>query len=182
MKSAEDLRADSQIQRQIGPDFPIVLREDTVIISAVLMGKDAAAAKAELWRAQQEVLKIRRRRRTERAIRGSIGKKEFAVEYLGKELVKIHARKLAAEAEKVRAFHPAQGVHEVGVVLRLVLIPEWRRADFKPGAGKDKFVNGLRHGSGWPKDADVPSGHRVHVVQLIVDVHKAKPEFVHQCG
>src|SRR5205807_6011067 len=118
------------------PDFPIVLREDTVIIGAVLMVKDAASAKAELRRAKQEILKIRGWCRTERAVRGSIGKKEFAVEYLGKELVKVHARKLAAKAEKVHAFHPAESIHKVVVVLRLVLIPKRRWADFKPRAGK----------------------------------------------
>src|SRR5258707_13238195 len=112
-------------------DFPILLRKDPVVVRAILVVIHPPAAKTELWRPQQKILKVRCRG-GQRPIRRSVRKKQFAIEYLRKELVEIHARELAAEAEQVCALYPTYGVYKVVVVLRLVLIPKRRRSDFKP--------------------------------------------------
>ena len=83
------------------------------------MNSHPAAAKAELRCAEQEVLEIGV------AIR-RVGEEEFAVEHLRENFVEIDAGEFAAEAEYVLAFHPAQGVHEIVVVLRLNLVGEGR--------------------------------------------------------
>src|SRR5258706_6996513 len=179
VETSEDLCSQAKIQRQIVPDLPIVLLENPVIVGAVLVVIHTTAPKTELRCPQQEILKVSCRS-CERAVRRGVRENQFAIEHLRKELVEIHARELAAEAEQVCALYPTYGVYKVVVVLRLVLIPKRRRSDFKPGAGKNKFVYGLGHGSGRPEDADVTGCHRVDVVQLIVDVHEAKAKFVHQ--
>ena len=180
MEPAKDLCSQAQIQGQIVADLPIVLRKETIIVGAILVVIHTAAAKTELRCPEQKILKVRCRRRTERPVRRSVREKELTIEYLWEELVEIHPRELPSEAEHVCTLYPAHGVHEIVVVLRLVLVPKRRRTDLEAGAGKNEFVNGLGHRSGRPEDADVVGGHRVHIVQLIVDVHEAEPEFVHQ--
>ena len=55
---AEELRAQAQVQSQVRRGFPVILRKDRVIVLAVLVVVDAAAAKAELGRALYEILEI----------------------------------------------------------------------------------------------------------------------------
>jgi len=58
-KAAENLRADAQIQGQVAADFPIILREDAVVVGAILMVVHATPTEAELRRAQKKILEIR---------------------------------------------------------------------------------------------------------------------------
>src|SRR5579863_5940490 len=111
------------------------------------------------------------------AVRG-VGEKELAVKYLGKILVQIHTRGLAAEAEDVVALYPANGVHEVDVVLVLRLVAERSGPDFKTGTLEDELVDGVGHAVGRAVDSQVGGGHRRHVAQDIVDVDEAEAEFI----
>src|SRR2546430_4707972 len=59
VKGAQNFRPDAQVQRQIRPNFPIILREKSEVVVAVLVVEDAASAKAEIRRSHNEFLKIR---------------------------------------------------------------------------------------------------------------------------
>src|SRR5260370_36931350 len=96
VEGAKRFRAQAKIERQVLANFPIVLREDAEVVAAVLVIVQAAAAKAELRCAEQEVLKIGV------AIR-RVGEEEFAVEQLRDDFVRIHAGECAAVAEYVRS-------------------------------------------------------------------------------
>src|ERR1700730_16112325 len=94
----------------------------------------AAAAKAELRRPEQEILEIG-------ISVGCAGEEKLAIEHLGENFVEIDACKFAAKAEYVLAFHPTQGVDEIVIVLRLKLVREGRGANFEAGAGEDEFID-----------------------------------------
>ena len=82
VRSAEHFRAQSQIQSQIGPNLPVVLRKEAEVVGAVFVVEDAAAAEAEVRSAEQEILEVGCPAR-------SVHEKELAVEGLRKELVEI---------------------------------------------------------------------------------------------
>src|SRR6202007_1039192 len=92
VKSAKPFGAQTEVQRQIRANLPVILREDSKILAAVLMVVHAAAAKAELRTTEQEVLEIGVTVRR-------VGEEKFAVEDLRKDLVQIDVGKVAAKAE-----------------------------------------------------------------------------------
>src|SRR2546430_14405577 len=62
VKGAQNFRPDAQVQRQIRPNFPIILREKSEVVVAVLVVEDAASAKAEIRRSHNEFLRSEERR------------------------------------------------------------------------------------------------------------------------
>ena len=138
-----------------------------------MVGK-AAAAKAELRRAQKKVLEVGI------AVRG-VGKEKFSVENLGKVLVQADAGKFATEPEDMRALDPAHRIHQVDAVLILGLVGKRRRTDFKSGTGENELVDGIGHAVGGAVDSQIRSCDRRNVGEDIVDVHEAEAKFIHQC-
>src|SRR5580704_13729192 len=183
MKRAEYFRSHAQVQCQIRPNLPIILREHRVVIGPVFVIRKAAAAEAELWRAQKKILEVggrnsRQRSRSYRCIR----EEQFPVEHLRKVLVQIHSREVATETEHVCAFYPAHGVHKVVIVLVLRLVPEGGRSDFKSRALENEFINGVRHAVRRPVDSQVRRGDGWNVGQIVVNMHEAESELIHECG
>ncbi len=179
VEGPENFCPQAQVQREIASNLPVILRKKSGVVGAVLVVEHPAAPETELRRAKKKVLKVSGRCRKHTSC-GGIGEENLAVEDLRKEFVEIHARILAAEAENVLALHPAQGVHEVVVVLRLKLVREGRRADLKSRAGKDKFINGFGHAIGWPVDSEIADGYGWDVDQVVVDVNKSKTKFIYK--
>jgi len=58
VKSAKNLGAQTKIQSQVAANFPVILREESIIVGAVFVVIDTAAAKTELWRTQKKILEI----------------------------------------------------------------------------------------------------------------------------
>ena len=112
IKGAEEFGAQAKVQGQILAGFPVVLNENTEIVIVILVTREAAAAKTELRRAEQEILEVGV------AVR-RVGEKEFAVENLGKILIEIHDGHFTADTNDVSALDPADSIDDGNVVLRL---------------------------------------------------------------
>src|SRR5713226_2613229 len=154
VKTAEDFHAQAQVQSQISTDLPIVLAEEGEIVGAVFMIEDAAAAEAEVRRADEQLLEIG-------SASGVIDEEQLSVEDLRKEFVEIDAGEVASEPPYVGAFHPAHGIHKVVIVLRLKLVGRRRGPDLESGSSEGELVDGFR---------------------AVVGPHIAEPEVVNQRG
>ena len=64
VERAQQFGAEAQIQRQIRPHLPVILREEPEVVVAVLVIENTASAKAEIRRANNKFLKIRSSART----------------------------------------------------------------------------------------------------------------------
>src|ERR1700704_2505914 len=60
VERAQEFRAQAQVQRQIRPHFPVILRVEPEVVVSVLVIENAASAKAEIRRPNNQFLKIRR--------------------------------------------------------------------------------------------------------------------------
>src|SRR5262249_10355765 len=137
---AKEFGAQTQIQGEVRSDFPIVLREDGIVVVAIRVIENAACAKTGLRSTDQEVLKVCGGR-AEGANQG-VREEQFAIEDLREQLIEIDAGVFAAETENVLAFDPADGVDELEIVLVLRLVGERCGAKLKTGAIEDEFVDG----------------------------------------
>src|ERR1700730_2473222 len=119
----------SQIQSEIGADFPIVLCEKRKIAGAVLVVENTAATEAAVRGALENFLEIGQTTDAQRstfarsALR--VKKEKLAVEGLREKLVEITPRECTIKTEDVCPPDPADGVQEVVIVLRLELIGRW---------------------------------------------------------
>src|SRR5580700_496295 len=144
---------------------------------------EAAAPEAEFRSTEKKILEVGRRDAWQRSRPcGRIGEEQFAIEYLRKILVQIHAGEFAAKAEHMRALDPAHGVHKVEVVLVLRLVAERRRSDLESRALENELIDRVRNAVRRPVDSQVTCGDRRHVAEHIVDMHEAEPEFIYECG
>src|SRR6266849_391239 len=124
MERAVDVHPQTQVDRQVVRGLPIVLRKQPVNIRAVFMRVHPAATKTERRSARQEILKVRQSIRR-------VQEENLSVERLREFFIQVDPRVFAAEAEHVRALHPAQVLHKVKIVLRLELVRWRRRSDLK---------------------------------------------------
>ena len=58
VERAQEFRAQAQVQGQIRPYLPVILGEVPEVVVAVLMIENTPSPKAEIWRANNELLKI----------------------------------------------------------------------------------------------------------------------------
>ena len=166
--------AQSQVQSEVTADFPVILREESKIIGAVLVIKDASATEAEINRTGKKFLKVC-------GASGGVHKKQLSIEHLRKELVEIDAGVFASEAEDVGSLDPAHGVDEVVIVLGLKLVGRGRGTDLESRATeKREFVNGFRDAVGRPNDTQIVCRHRRDVYQAIVDAHVAEAKVIYK--
>src|SRR3974377_753798 len=134
MKRAIDIRAQSQVQRQVSRGFPIVLRKKAENIRTILVVIYAAPAEAEGASSLEEVLPVGQ------AI-GRIHEKYLAIKCLRKQLVQVYSCELRAESEIVGAFHPAHVVHKIEVILYLRLVCRGSWPNLESRGSKRKFVD-----------------------------------------
>src|SRR5712691_7234804 len=175
VEAAENFYAKTKIEGQIATDLPIVLTKDGEVVGAVFVIEDAAAAEAEVRRADKQLLEIG-------GASGAIHEEQLAVENLRKEFVEVDAGEVTSEPPYVGAVHPAHGVHKVVIVLSLELIGGRRRTDLESRTSKRKFVDGFRDVVRRALNAQVGSGHGWNVEKAVVDAHVAEPEIVDQRG
>src|SRR5229473_178956 len=175
VEAAEDFYAKTKIEGQIATDLPIVLTKDGEVVGAVLVIEDAAAAEAEVRRADKQLLEIG-------GASGAVDEEQLAVENLRKEFVEIDAGEVTSETPYVGALHPAHGVHKVVIVLRLKLVGRRRGPDLESGSSEGELVNGFRDVVGRALNAQVRGGHGRNVEKAVVDPHIAEPEVVNQRG
>src|SRR5271165_173240 len=168
------------VQGEVFGGFPVVLYEDGVVILLVLVVVHAAAAETELRGAKEKVLEVRGGGANGAA--AGVGEEELAVEHLGKELVEVYVVEFTANAQDVRTVYPGKGVEESVVVLRLVLVGRWSRAELEAGAHEGEFVDAAGQVVGGAVDADVADGDGILVNAAIVDVVETEAEFVDQRG
>src|SRR6267378_6204483 len=172
-EGAEQLDAQTEVQREVFPNLPIILAKEGEIIRPILVIEYAAAAEAAVGSANQEFLERTSASR-------SVEEKELAVKYLREELVEIHARVFAAKAEYVSSLDPARGVHEVVIVLSLELVRRRRGTQLEACAENAEFVDRRRHLVGRPDDAQIIGGYRGNVEEIVADVDQAEAELVHE--
>src|SRR5947209_2834921 len=111
---AEKLRPQPQVQRQVGPHLPVILRKQSRVVLAVGVAEQAASTEAEVRLSQQELLEVGERPFTD--------KEQLSIERLREQLVEVYARELTAKAQRVLPPCPAQGFHKIVVVLDLELV------------------------------------------------------------
>ena len=181
VECAEHLGAQTQVQRQAPTHFPVILHEKSEIVAAVFVVGNTRTAEASLRGSLQEVLEII-------ISVGGWDKEQLAIEYLGKELVEVDARKLAAKPPGVVAAHPAQIVDKAEIVLRLILVSKRRGPQLK--AGESELVDVFRDIVGWPVDTEqsrrkgsdraaIQSADGFDIYQAVVDPVVAKSDIIH---
>src|SRR5262249_52352016 len=140
-EGAHHLGAEAQVQGELRVDLPVILDEKPEVIVPILVVVNSAATEAEVGGAHQPFRKVGIAIRIVIWIyrQRSVYEEELAVECLREEFVKVHPCVFTAKTNAVCALHPADGVDEVVVVLRLKLIRRRRGTDLVPGTAEGKF-------------------------------------------
>ena len=178
----EQLPPQTRIDSQVRSSLVVILEEQSVIVDAIFMVGNAAAAERKSGLPQKEILKITAsvNAGTGRIERVSRGRKEeqLSVKRLRKVLVQGHAIVLPAKAKQMFPGGIAGRVQEREIVLQLALVGPGRGTQIK--RGKSKFINRFVEIAVRPVDPQVIDSHNRLVNRFVVDADVANSRFVHQ--